>query len=444
MIRLISASSEAFTASRCSPIRILQDYLKTNGIETRVYDFWFEPKFIDDDFRKFSCVQEIPKYDSIMKALNGDLQDSGGRFLSDIIKLANRIEPNDNDIFGFSTTVLSHYAFILFALIIKKKNPNVKIVFGGYHISLGDKYSKFLLEKGIADFVVKNDGCKSLYNIYHGIEKEKYIIGNFIPNFWPTFDRIDAELSNNVLSTITSYGCNNNCYFCASDRKFHDCDMKKFEEYLQLMTIKGFRHAELNDDNANITSKRFLEIAHIMKRCNIEDWMCFVNAINTIDIPKDSNLKRVLLGAECFSDKLFKIINKNQSVEQVLKTIDFYIRNDVDVYCNIIVGLPGETEEEFENHFKIMEILRKKYNNKVTFVPIPFRIFPGSYMYNNPEKFDITFTYWKDTDIPKDFFIEGLNIDIVKDRIKKINQAFPPKPIPYHDEKHKTILIRRS
>lgn len=444
MVKLISASSTLGTESRCSPIRILQDYLKSRDIETRVFDFWFDQNTLNPlNLRRFGPVQEMPNYDLIMEALNGNLNGDGTKFISRVLYVANRIPANDDDIFGFSTTILTHYAFILFALVIKKKNPKTKIVFGGYHISLGDKYAKFLLEKGIADFVVKNDGCEPLYNIYHGIEKEKYIIGNFIPNFWPNFDRIDATLSNNVLSTITSYGCSNNCYFCASDRQFQDINMQQFEQYLQLMITKGFKKVELNDDNPNITSKRFSEIAEIMKRCKVEGWMCFVNPVIIPDIPKDSNLKAVTLGAESFSDNILKIVNKKQTKEQILKSIDFYINKGVTVYCTRIVGFPGETEEEFNNDFKILESLKRKYKDKIVFWASALRIFPGSYMYYNPEKFGITYSFWKDTDIPKDYFIEGIDADTVEERIKKIRTAFPPEDVACYN-KDQNILIRRS
>jgi|WetSurSiteA1Bulk_404760.scaffolds.fasta_scaffold00418_12 hypothetical protein len=446
MINLVAINNTMSSSSRCSPIRILQGYLKNRDIETTTYDFWFNDSDIEpNSFRKFGICQDMPRYNSIMRSLNGDLEGDKSDLSNVIVNLANTIEVNDNDIFGFSTTVISHYFFVLFALIVKKRNPKVKTVFGGYHISLGDKYSKFLLEKNIADFVVKYDGCLPLYNIYHNKATERYIVGPFVTDFWPMHDRIDITLSNNTLSTLTSYGCNNNCYFCASDRKFVDCNLKKFEEYLDLMISRGVKYVELNDDNVNITSDRFSKVANIMKRCKVEDWMSFVNPVHMIeDIPKDSNLKRVLFGSDSFNDDVLKLINKKQTVEQTLKSLDIYMKNDVEAYCSRICGLPGDTDEVFEKDLKIMIGLRKKYGDKLTIWPTSFRVFPGSYMYNHPEEFGITFSYFPGTDIQSEFFIDDLSREIVDKRLERIRKEIPEKPIAHHKSNFKNRFIKRS
>ena len=176
-----------------------------------------------------------------------------------------------------------------------------------------------------------------------------------------------------------------------------------------------------------------------MDRVGIKDWMSFVNPIN---VAKTSTLKRVMMGAECFSDRLFKIINKKQTVKQILKSIDFYMENDIDVFCNMIIGLPNEDEIEFEKTISVIETLTIKYGSKISFWPTSFRVFPGSYMYYNPKKFGITYSYWDDTDIPKEYFIEGLTKDIVDKRIEYISTNFPSKLI--YSMNNKSILIKRG
>jgi radical SAM superfamily enzyme YgiQ (UPF0313 family) len=446
VINLIAINNSGTTGARCSATRILQDYLKSKNIETKVYDFWYRAISLtyENKYRQFGIVQEMPAYDCIIKALDGKIEDDESLIVPEIIKLANEIDVSDGTIFGFSTTVISHYFLILFALIVKKRNPKVITVFGGYHVSLGNIYADFLLKNNIADFVVKYDGCEPLYKIYTGEQKERYIIGNFIKDFWPKFDRIDAHLSHRTLSTVTSYGCNNGCYFCASDRKFVDCDMKKFEEYLKSMVQIGFENVELNDDNPNITEEKFKTILKIMETAGVKDWMSFVNPIVLVDkIPKGSNLKRVLIGAECFTDRIFKIVNKKQTVSQLLHAIDFYIENGVDVYSNQIVGFPGETEDDLKETIKIMEKLRNLYGYKINFWPIPFRIFPGSYMYNHPEQFGISYTYWNNTNIPKNFSVKDLTKENVDFWLHEMENNFPEKIIQFHREKKDFLITRK-
>jgi len=214
--------------------------------------------------------------------------------------------------------------------------------------------------------------------------------------------------------------------------------MMEFEKYIKQMVDKGFNKVELNDDNPNITSKKFSEISDIMKRNGVEDWMSFVNPVITC---KTKNLKRVIMGAECFNDTIFEKINKKQTVSQIIQSIDFYISNDVDVFCNMIIGLPGETDQEFEKSFKVMEYLKNKYGEKLTYWPTTFRVFPGSYMYHNPEKFGISYSYWENTDLPKQYFVEGINKDKVNKRMELIFKTFPVKI--FYEISDKKILYKR-
>jgi radical SAM superfamily enzyme YgiQ (UPF0313 family) len=436
------------TNARCSPIRIIQNYLQKKDLETKVYDFWYNPLITEDydDYRTWGLVQDIPRYEDVLKALKGEFNKDEGPMMKDIVTLANEIDVSDGTIFGFSTTVLSHYLFILFASIIKKRNPKVITVFGGYHTSLGTLYNKFLLDSNLADFVVKNDGCKPLYDIYTGKQIERYIVGGFLNNFWPEFDRIDANISCKTLPTISSFGCPNNCYFCASDRDFVDCDQEAFFNYLLRMKSVGFQYVELVDDNPNITKEKFIKLCKIMKKVGIQSWLSFANPVVILDeIPESCGLMKLLLGTENFNDNVLKAMNKKQTVKQMFKSIDFWAKNGIKLHCPVILGFPGETEETFNDSFENMKILHKEYEKNVMIWPIHFRLFPGSYVYNNAQKFNLKFSYFPGTTIPKTFSIDGMNIELIKDRASKIKNEFPQwefleKANPYL---LKNILVKR-
>jgi xanthine dehydrogenase molybdopterin-binding subunit B len=120
------------------------------------------------------------------------------------------------------------------------------------------------------------------------------------------------------------------------------------------------------------------------------------------------------------------------------------MKNDIEAYCSRICGLPGDTDEVFEKDLKIMAGLRKKYGDKLTIWPTSFRVFPGSYMYDHPEEFGITFSYFPGTDIQSEFFIDGLSRDKVNKRIDRIRTEIPEKPIEHHKSNLKNRFIKRS
>ena len=81
--------------------------------------------------------------------------------------------------------------------------------------------------------------------------------------------------------------------------------------------------------------------------------------------------KAVYLGVESGSQKVLKILNKNITVRQIKKAVNLCKRYNINTYCSLIVGVPGESYKDYLLTEKLMQELKPyKYNFNV-FVGIP-------------------------------------------------------------------------
>lgn len=60
------------------------------------------------------------------------------------------------------------------------------------------------------------------------------------------------------------------------------------------------------------------------------------------------------------SNRILKLMNRNYTIEEYLQKIDWIRQRmpDATISTDIIVGFPGETEEDFEQTMKVLEIVR--------------------------------------------------------------------------------------
>ena len=86
------------------------------------------------------------------------------------------------------------------------------------------------------------------------------------------------------------------------------------------------------------------------------------------------------------SDKMLRDMNRHYNREQYLTLVD-YMREkmpDISISTDIIVGFPGETEEDFADTLSLME--RVKYDMIFSFIYSPRTGTPAAKMEQLPEK----------------------------------------------------------
>ncbi|MBY8999680.1 MAG: radical SAM protein [Candidatus Heimdallarchaeota archaeon] len=460
VIQLISINNGLVTELRRSSTSIIKQFLINNGYDVECNDYFYimYSRFSKTEYASYVAeLADLPKFipmlknyrenkDNLLKGIEDEFTEHQWKILHRIDSDVRELEIPDNSVFGFSVTYISHFYCSYYALKLRQKNPNIKIVMGGYHMGFGENVRDFSLISGIVDVVVKDDGCQPMLDVIEGRLTSGDVVGRFskVPS-WPEFSRLDIELSKGIIPSLTSVGCPNQCAFCASKRPFITYDLDKMEEYL-IRTKKrsGFTAIELADDNINATVERGIQVCDMMKRVGVQAWHSFGVPRNIhpdfVKGLKESNAVSIFLGAESFNNKVYELMNKaqGQTQDEAIQAIERVCESGVMACVGLIVGLPGETDEDNEYRIKICEYFWSKYGRLYDLLATVFKLFPNSKIYQHPDEFGVKLTYWEDeyvnaipelrevlSKIPKKFTIDGMKRQDARDRMMKLRSLYP-------------------
>jgi anaerobic magnesium-protoporphyrin IX monomethyl ester cyclase len=314
---------------------------------------------------------------------------SGGKELPD----------KEYDIVGITATTPQFPSACRLLYQIKERNPNSYVVIGGPHATV-DPYS--CLNAGF-DSVVVGEGERAILKIARGersrIYNEPYIRDlDEIP--FPDRDEVihnyHAELDGiKCTNQITSRGCVwGRCIFCARtwDKvRYHSPDYVLSEARL-LKELYGIGAIWFFDDEFTM-SRRDFRIFYGLKDLGLI-YRCFTRSdfINE-DVAKrlsETGCREVLIGVESGSNKIKEIIRKGTTVETDKKAIKLLYEAGVRVKATFIVGLPSETVETLEETERFCEEVKDMVSD---FDFSILAVYPGSYLFNHPDEFDLKWKY---------------------------------------------------
>lgn len=190
---------------------------------------------------------------------------------------------------------------------------------------------------------------------------------------------------------LTSRGCPWNCYFCSSQNywgktRWHSAEYFLDEVDFIAKTYPNSKVLYIMDDLFIVNMERFNKI--------YEQWMIdglysrfelkgFVRSnCMTLDIAKKMKamgFRSVRFGAESGSDRMLKIINKQETVADHQRCIDICKQVGLNVCCSLMQYMPGETVDDrkktAEFRIKNQQVLCISGNYK-------FQPFPGTHFYD--------------------------------------------------------------
>lgn len=244
---------------------------------------------------------------------------------------------------------------------IIKKYPFVDIIFGTHN---SYKFPEYLNR-------VKQEG-KSIIEI---INKEEGIVEG-IP--------VDRESSIKAFVTIM-YGCNNFCTYCIVPYvrgRERSREPEDIEREIEDLVSKGYKEITLLGQNVNSYGKGLpndMNFAKLLKRLNNIQGLERIRFMTSH--PKDLSEELIDTIAECHkvcdhihlpvqsgSSSMLKKMNRQYSREQYLdlvRRIKKAIPNAA-LTTDIIVGFPGETEEDFEGTLSLVKEV--EYDSAFTFI----------------------------------------------------------------------------
>lgn len=342
---------------------------------------------------------------------------------------------------------------------VKAANPDLPIVWGGWHPSLFG--TEILDDEKNVDVTVQGQGEETFRELV-----EHFAIGapiDQVPgicyrdgngqaiknpgraltdmNFLPRVDYslIDAEpyfkaKKRRQFDYISSTGCRFRCTFCADpavfNRKWTAIEPARMgEEFSFWQKRFGFTDVNFQDETFFTKRSRVVEVAEefLRRKLNVT-WAGTMRADQGFRLSdeefallKRSGLRRVLVGVESGSQEMMDWLKKDIKMEQVWHVAAQCKRFNIEVIFPFIVGFPGESEKSFQASLDMAKKLRAMSPGFTT--PIfYFKPYPGSQItldvvaqgYNLPK----TLEDWTDFD-----YVDGSSGPWVPaDRFQKVER----------------------
>lgn len=392
----------------------LSKYLKNKGLKPKTLDLNLEVfnNSSNEEFKKYW----LPKYYNYWT--------EQGLFCKFVKNLSNQINYCVSRLLSFSTKIVgfsinqSNRNFsVIVAQELKRRNRKIKIIFGGLGVFI--KGERILIPRGIIDAYVMGEGEETLFEVITrakegdsllgvpGILLERfeanYISRKMIENLdqipFPTYEEfsIDAYPQSDTIHIISSRGCMNRCVFCG-DWPFWGRFRKRsgkntFDEIKYHYEKYKITAVEFNDLACNWNVEELRELCNLLINSKIQiRWQSYavLNNRMTDNILRNMKLAgcfSLSFGLESGSNKILKSMNKNYTAEVAEEVIRRTHNAGIQTRINIIVGFPGEGEEELQETIDFL-IRNAEYIAAIEAISVCY-IKPLSMLERRPQDYNI-------------------------------------------------------
>src|SRR5258706_4991160 len=304
----------------------------------------------------------------------------------------------------------------------KVRFPELSVVWGGWHPSL---FGTECLEEASVDATVQAQGEETFAEILERLAGGESLVGcagaacrdakgtpvknaprafadanRFAKHDYSLLpvERFFALKGKRQLDYIPSQGCFFRCAFCADPyvygRKWVGLEPARMgEELAELKKRYGFDDVNFQDETFFTYIDRVEAIAdELLARGVKTTWAATMRADQGDRLPENvmakcrrSGLRRVLVGVESGSQETIDRIQKDITLEQVLRTAEKCLRHGVAVHFPFIVCFPNEPDSSIQATLALAKSLRAMSPTFQT--PIfYFRPYPGTPLTDRAER----------------------------------------------------------
>ena len=268
----------------------------------------------------------------------------------------------------------------------KKKNPHMMIGLCGCMMQEPEVVEKLKTSYRYVDIIF---GTHNIFKfaelIVTRFESQRMVI-----DIWKDTDKIVENLPNDRKFSFKSgvnimFGCNNFCSYCIVPYvrgRERSRDPEAIISEIRQLVADGVVEVMLLGQNVNSYGKNLehpITFAQLLERIEQIEGLERIRFMTSH--PKDLSdelievmgkskkiCKHLHLPVQSGSSKILKKMNRHYTKEQYLELVEKIRRSvpDVSLTTDIIVGFPGETEEDFED---TLDVVRKvRYDSAYTFI----------------------------------------------------------------------------
>ena len=256
-----------------------------------------------------------------------------------------------------------------------KEQKNGKMIIGVTGCLAQEVRDEFIKKTPYVDLVLGNQNIGRIPDIIERIEKGEDVHVVMVEDEDELPQRVDADFGDDIVASISiTYGCNNYCTFCivpyvrGMERSvpLHEIvkDVKKYTE-------KGYREILFLGQNVNSygsdladDTDNFAKLLRESAKIEGDFWIKYVSphpkdfTDEVIEaIADNSKIARMLhLPLQSGSTKILNAMNRGYTKEEFI-TLAKKIKEkipDIGLTTDIIVGFPGETDEDFQDTMDVV------------------------------------------------------------------------------------------
>jgi len=181
----------------------------------------------------------------------------------------------------------------------------------------------------------------------------------------------------------TSRGCPNRCRFCAGHVvagmgvRFHSLDYV-MDQVLNAVNRFGVEGIHFEDDTIGADRERLIELCERLRRAGLDrkiKWDCCLRTGQAepelLAEMKSAGCIQIEYGFECGSDAALKRIGKNTTMEINRRAVRLTRQAGLRIFADIMLGLPGETEEDLAATVKFIRWARPEVLSAGRLYPLP-------------------------------------------------------------------------
>ncbi len=319
----------------------------------------------------------------------------------------------DSDVVGFSCTSPTFKHGVQLARALKEINPNIHIVFGGFHVSA---LAETIDEEAIDQFVA-GEGESAFLQILNG-NRERILCGDaveFDSLPWPdreviknrrTIDLCEKMAGVRITSFQANRVCPFRCRFCAEktvtgtfNRKTNPVRSRDVSDLLDEIEavskeydLNYFKFVDATFDTSPEYVIAFCK--EKIRRKVTTRWECMIHASianrEMFKWLKEAQCNQINVGCESGSPKILREIQKGTTVEKIESVFKWAREHGIERRAFFLLGMPGETKEDIEMTEQLVERIEPEVFGVTILCP-----YPGSDLYDSESMQDIE---WEQTD----------------------------------------------